>query len=133
MSAYCLIISIILAGLLLLIPSCFAYASDIKSSDAIRAIIGEASGEGLKGMRAVASAIRNRGHLKGVYGLKAKHVNKEPKWVWTLATQAWKDSEVKDYANGADHWEGTAFKEPAWAKKMVMVKQVGNQKFYKAR
>lgn len=115
--------------LCLLFPSCAR--ADIKESDAIRAIIGEASGEGKDGMRAVASAIRNRGTLKGVYGLHAKHVNREPKWVWAMAKRAWADSKEYDYANQATHWEGTAFKVPYWAKSMKMVKQVGNQKFYK--
>lgn len=129
--AWAMALAMCLILLCLLFPSC-AHA-DIKDSDAIRAIIGEASGEGLEGMRAVSSAIRNRGTLKGVYGLHAKHVNREPKWVWAMAKRAWADSKNYDYANQATHWEGTAFKEPYWAKSMVMVKQVGNQKFYRSK
>ena len=121
-----------LASVLLLIASCGSvHAAVINESDAVRSIIGEAGGEGLEGMRAVASAIRNRGHLRGVYGLHAKHVNREPKWVWAMAKKAWADSKRYDYAEKATHWEGTAFKVPYWAKKMRMVKQVGNQRFYK--
>lgn len=119
-------------ALVFIVASCgVVHASVIKDEDAIRAIIGEASSEGKDGMRAVASAIRNRGTLKGVYGLHAKHVNREPKWVWAMAKRAWADSKEYDYANQATHWEGTAFKVPYWAKSMKMVKQVGNQKFYK--
>jgi hypothetical protein len=133
LSSAIIVASCLALALLILILCSQAQASTINDKDAVRAIMGEASGEGLKGMRAVASAIRNRGHLRGVYGLKAKHVDNEPAWVWKLARQAWEDSEHFDYANGADHWEGTAFKVPYWAKDMDMVKHVGNQKFYKAR
>ncbi len=121
-----------LASVLVVISSCgVVHASVINESDAVRSIIGEAGGEGLEGMRAVASAIRNRGHLRGVYGLHAKHVNREPKWVWAMAKKAWASSKEYDYANGGTHWEGTAFKVPYWAKKMKLVKRVGNQNFYK--
>lgn len=120
----------------LLLTNCNAQAEEITSEKAIRAIIGECSGERVNGsplepMRAVASAIRNRGTLRGVFGLHAKHVNSEPSWVWAMAKKAWADSKRYDYVNQATHWEGTAFKTPYWAKGMKMVKQVGNQKFYK--
>ena len=123
---------IALAAMLILVSSCgVVHAEEIKDKDAVRAIIGEASGEGLAGMRAVASAIRNRGHLRGVFGLRAKHVNSEPSWVWAMAKKAWADSKRYDYVNQATHWEGTSFKIPYWAKSMKLVKRVGNQNFYK--
>ena len=103
----------------------------IEKSKAIRAIIGEASGEGYKGMLAVACAIRNRGHLRGVYGLKAKHVDKEPQWVWDLATKAWTESRAKDITNGATHWESDTFKKPYWAKSMTKTVKIGHHQFYK--
>lgn len=117
---------------ILLIMSGCAYA-EIPKKLAIKAIIGEASGEGFVGMRCVASAIRNRGTLKGVYGLHAKHVNKQPKWVWKMARKAWKDSKTKDYVSGSSFWEGTKFKKPYWASDMQVVMVVGNQRFYKER
>lgn len=122
----------LLVGIVVFISSCsVAHASEIPESLAVRAIIGEASGEGLEGMRCVASAIRNRGSLKGVYGLHAKHVDSQPKWVWKMARRAWKESATQDFACKATHWEGTAFKKPYWAKSMILVKTVGNQNFYK--
>lgn len=125
---------VLAATIVFFVASCgVVHAEVIKDEDAVRAIIGEASGEGLEGMRCVASAIRNRGTLKGVYGLKAKHVNKQPKWVWKLARQAWRDSASKDFAYGASFWEGTSFKKPYWAKDMILVKTVKNQNFYKER
>ena len=124
----------LLVGIVLFVSSCqVAHASEINEDQAVRAIIGEASGEGLEGMRCVASAIRNRGTLKGVYGLHAKHVNKQPKWVWKLARKAWKESATQDFACGASYWEGTAFKTPYWAKDMVVVKTVKNQRFYRPK
>jgi hypothetical protein len=90
----------------------------IPADQAVRAIIGEAADQGYEGMLAVACAIRNRGTLKGVYGLGAKHIDKEPEWVWDLARKAWKNSAECDVTKGADHWENIkAFGKPYWADK----------------
>ena len=111
---------------------CFGVeAEEVKDNKAIRAIIGEASGEGYTGMVAVACAIRNRGTLKGVYGQYAKHVDKEPQWVWGLAKKAWKESKNADIVNGGDHWESTNFPVPSWAKEMTVTKSIGKHIFYK--
>ena len=123
---------LILAALILAIPAqAFAQVDD---EQAVRAIIGEASNQGLEGMQAVAEGIRNRGTLKGVYGAKAKHVDKEPAWVWKQARNAWEASKTSNLVGGADHWENTkAFGEPYWAKSMVKTAQVGSHSFYKER
>ena len=106
----------------------------ISDSMAIRAIIGEAGNQGERGMLAVACAIRNRGTLKGVYGVKAKHVDKEPAYVWTMARKAWADSAVKDITNGATHWENIkAFGKPYWVKSMVKVYEHKDHIFYKEK
>ena len=116
------------------IASTLVYGDEINETQAVRAIIGEASGEGLQGMTAVAEAIRNRGHLRGVYGSTARHVDTEPRWVWELAREAWVNSRVTNLVKGADHWENTkAFGEPYWAKSMVKTAQVGSHSFYKER
>jgi len=126
-------------AIVFLVASCgVVHASSIKDEDAIKAIIGEVSGERVNGsplipMQCVASAIRNRGTLRGVYGLKAPHVSKQPAWVWKLAKIAWEDSAEHDYAEGATHWEGTVFKKPYWTKDMVLVKRVANTNYYKER
>jgi len=121
---------IVLLILLIAIPLCFA-AEAIPDDLAIRAIIGEASSEGYPGMIAVACAIRNRGHLRGVYGLKAKHVDNEPQWVWDMARQAWRESTSTDIVRGATHWENLAFGAPYWAKSMEMTVKIGVHTFYK--
>lgn len=105
--------------------------AEVPTNLAIRAIIGEAGGEGFIGMKAVAEAIRNRGHLKGVYGLKAKHVDREPKWVWDMARKAWEASQTSNLVDGAQFWESTDFKTPYWAKSMTETAHIGKHKFWR--
>ena len=103
----------------------------ISDKNAIRAILGEARGEGYAGMYAVACAIRNRGSLKGVYGLKASMPDLTPK-VAQEAKKAWFNSlSGPDVTLGASFWEGTRFKKPYWAKKMVETVTIGHQRFYR--
>lgn len=121
-------------AMVFIVASCgVVHASVIKDEDAIKAIVGEASGEGLEGMRCVASVIRNRGSLKGIYGLHARHVKTEPAWVFKMAKTAWEDSERYDFSGGATHFEGVAFKKPYWVKSMVLVKRVANTNYYKEK
>jgi len=108
--------------------------AEIDDDLAIRAIIGEASNQGSQGMLAVACGIRNRGTLKGVYGLNAKHVDNEPQWVWDLARKAWEKSAHKDIVREATHWENNqAFGKPYWAKDMIEVITIGDHIFYKVK
>lgn len=73
--------------------------------EAVAAIVGEAANQGEFGMRLVAHAIRNRGTLKGVFGVKALHNRTEPHSVWMLARIVWKDSaRYPDPTLGADSW-----------------------------
>lgn len=109
-----------------------AYCAEIPESQAVRAIIGEAASEGYQGMLAVAAAIRNRGHLGGVYGLRAGHVDREPGWVWDMAKKAWQESLSHDPTKGADHWESIAFKTPTWAKGMQVTYRYKQHVFYKS-
>ena len=96
----------------------------------VRAIIGEASNQGYEGLLYVAVGLRNRGYLKGVYGFKAKHVDKEPKWVWDLARKAWAESKGNRLHSGT-HWENLAFGEPYWVPKSVEVARHKDHIFYK--
>lgn len=99
------------------------------SKQCIRAIVGEASDQGYLGMLAVASGIRNRGTLRGVYGVKAKHVDKEPKWVWDMARKAWEESE-HNRVHSATHWESIKFKVPYWVKSMKEIYRYKDHVFY---
>ena len=115
---------------------CLAFSTVKTENLNIRAIIGEASGEGYEGMLCVAAAIRNRGHLRGVYGVNAKHVDNEPPWVWRLAVIAWNESETNDPTDGADHW-GSIIVDRDWIRKMEETMefkvQCANQRFYKEK
>lgn len=108
----------------------FAHANRIDDNLAIRAIIGEAGNQGYRGMLAVAVGIRNRGSLQGVYGLQAKHVDKEPQWVFESARRAWKES-AHNHLHRGTHWENIkAFGKPKWAEKMKLVYQYKDHNFY---
>lgn len=85
----------------------------IDPDQAIRAIVGEASNQSNETMGCVAHAIRNRGNLRGVYGLTASHVKTEPQNVWYRAAVAWELSgkEKFDPTHGAQNW-GTITEVP---------------------
>lgn len=109
-------------------------AAEIPDALAVRAIIGEAGNQGERGMLAVACALRNRGTLRGVYGVKSKHVDKEPRWVWDLARAAWAKSKTVDITGGSTHWENIkSFGTPYWAKSMTKVFEHKDHVFYKER
>ena len=84
-------------------------------------------------MLAVAVGIRNRGTLQGVYGLKAKHIDKEPRWIWDMARKAWQESKHNRIHIGY-MWENIkAFGKPSWLKNMILVYQYKDHNFYKAK
>ena len=85
---------------LILVAGCDYAYSAVDTTKAVRAVIGEASNQGYRGMLDVAVGIRNRGTLKGVYGVTAKHVDKEPQWVWKMARKAWRESEYNRTHSG---------------------------------
>ena len=107
-------------------------AEEINDNSAVRAIIGEASNQGYNGMLAIAAGIRNRGTLQGVYGLKAKHIDKEPRWIWDMARKAWQESKHNRIHSGT-HWESTDFKIPKWTYNMKEVYRYKKHIFYKAK
>lgn len=111
----------------------------IDEKRAVNAIIGEAEGEGYRGMLAIAGAIRNRGHLIGVYGEKAPRVigKKYSLKTLQLAKQAWRESANNDITNGADHWGGKKV-DVKWIAKMKSMGykktfEYREQEFYKKR
>ena len=121
------------AGLLsVLILSSLQSFGSIDNSKAIRAIVGEAANQGRSGMLAVAGAIRNRGSLKGVYGVKNPAADKQPAWVWQRAREAWASSATNDITKSATHWENTkAFGRPYWAKSLTVTTNIGAHTFYR--
>lgn len=106
--------------------------ASIDDSKAVRAIVGEAANQGRSGMLAVAGAIRNRGTLKGVYGVKNPIADKQPAWVWQRAREAWASSATNDITKGATHWEAVeTFGVPYWAKSLTITTNIGSHTFYK--
>lgn len=122
----------IILTIMILLLSSNSWA-EVPKAQAIRGIIGEASDQGERGMLAVACAIRNRGTLKGVYGVNAKHVDKQPKWVWDRAEKVWEQSATIDITNGSTHWESIKFKKPYWADSMIKAVLIGDHQFYKSK
>lgn len=125
---------ILVLVLLCLVPR--EAAANVNPGQAVLAIIGEAENQGPRGMLAVACAIRNRGHLKGVYGLRAPRVVKKkykPE-ILKAAIKAWEDSRRKDITKGADHWENVEqFGKPYWAKKYRPTVKIGSHQFYSSK
>ena len=97
-----------------------AHASQIPEDRAVNALIGEAESLGYTGMLHIACSLRNRGHLRGVYGEKAPRVVNRKYSPKTLqdARRAWADSAKADITKGSDHWASKTL-DQAWEKKMI--------------
>jgi hypothetical protein len=109
-----------------------AAPAEISNDKAVRAIVGEAANQGRCGMLAVAGAIRNRGTLRGVYGVKNPIADKQPAYVWQRAREAWAMSATNDITRGATHWENTkAFGKPYWASSLTITTNIGCHTFYR--
>ncbi|MDE2104610.1 MAG: hypothetical protein KGL39_45665 [Patescibacteria group bacterium] len=121
-------------SLLILLVASSLQAEPIRDADAIRAIVGEAANQHYQGMLAVAGAIRNRGTLKGVYGLHSKMPDRQPRWVWAEASKAWSESRTNDITHGATNWENVkAFGEPYWARSMTVTVTIGDHRFFRPK
>jgi hypothetical protein len=109
-------------------------AGQLPDRAAIRAIVGEAANQGERGMLTLAGAMRNRGHLRGVYGLKNPCADKQPAWVWARAERAWAMSATNDLSHGATHWENVkAFGTPYWARTMTITVVEKDHTFFKTK
>lgn len=107
----------------------------ISDNSAARAIAGEAEGEGPRGMLGVACALRNRGTLKGVYGVNAPRVKegKVSPEIMREAERAWQKSKKKDITKGADHWHNLKREGPRkWTKQFKKTAVIGQHVFYKS-
>jgi len=128
------IVLLVLLGLIVSLFATCSRAHAFSDEQAIRAIIGEAANQGEIGMTAVAEVIRTRGSLKGIYGYKASHVDKQPAWVWKQARRAWYASKTTNYTRGAQHFENIkAFGCPYWVKDCYETFRYKDHVFYKRR
>lgn len=73
---------------------------------AVKALVGEAVGQQDAELEAHAFALKNRGTLRGVYGLRAPHVRREPPSSFARAGKFWKRalSGTKDPVAGRTEW-----------------------------
>jgi len=83
---------------------CGTARAEIPDCQAVRVILGEAGNQGKIGMLACADALRNRGTVKGCYGLNNPIVDKQPAWAWRAARTAWAQSKTNDITFGASFW-----------------------------
>lgn len=105
----------------------FAYTD----KDAIRCIVGEASGEGYHGMVMVGETIHRRGNLHGCYGINAAHIKGENRHTWIVAEQAWHESEFTQYTHGATGWGSKEdWRLRSWRKGKIVTARWLNHIFY---
>lgn len=132
----------IILTILALCLSCTAYAKPVEFNDdnCIKALIGEAGGQSYEELYAHACALRNRGTLKGVYGLYSKQVSKASAETWQKASRAWHESEHGyDPTLGATHWlseydlKHCKPERLAWAKSMDRTAKVGQTNFFREK
>jgi hypothetical protein len=114
-----------------------AGAAEIPEATAVHCILGEARGEGDVGIKLLASALRNRGTTKGVYGCRAD-LSKEMSYlktrgIYAQAVKAWRDK--SDLVRGATYWGGKSC-DKAWLENMarkgyVLTVEYRGHKFYR--
>lgn len=110
----------------------FLIAAVMSQSDPIKVIVGESANQGFKGMVAVGEVIRNRGSLKGMYGLNAKH--HEKLLIWVEASIAWPTSYFTDFVKGATQFENVwkfGFPKSWDRERLVCVTQIKDHWFFK--
>ena len=89
---------------IILLASANIAVASIPDNAAVKAIIGEAGGEPYAAQVAVASALRHRGTLNGVYGVNNPCVKRAPSYAILRARKAWAASASHDYAHGCRYF-----------------------------
>lgn len=111
-------------------------AASYTDAEAIHAIAGEARGEPFAGQVAIGEAIRNRGTLRGVYGLNVP-VSKFSESELKTAARAWRDSERSTLTGGAVGWGSESdwekFRKYKWFSSTVETVQIGGHRFWKLK
>ena len=112
----------------------------IDKVQAVSCIIGEAENQGPLGMAAIAHALRNRGTVKGCYGVNSKRVRNRLYSSKTLvqAIKAWEESAKGfDLTQGATGWGNRSdletFKKHKWFRRCIITAHIGDHYFYKER
>ena len=117
---------------LLSLASLSVASAKVNDRDAVRAIIGEGANQSDAALAGIASAIHNRGTLRGVFGLTNPMVDTASDALWARARRAWNLAK-----NGVDAAAGCKFfgcpTDEAWFHKhgFTAVKTIGQITFYK--
>jgi len=113
-----------------------AHAAEIPEALAARALAGEAGGQGMAELVAHAHALRNRGHLGGVYGIRRATGREEQ----ARALVAWRRAHAEPSTVGkADHWLSDfdlKHSRPAliaWRHRAIYKIKVGETTFYQLK
>lgn len=120
----------------LLLPALVAFSAvgraEIPDQIAVRAIYGEACGESYAGKLALAGALRNRGHVGGVYGLRSPQLAKIEPRAWAACVRAWSESRTNDTSRGATHWGSAAdLKAAKFYRRLTPMAKIGGHTFFK--
>lgn len=122
---------------------CWAVEAD---RTVIETLMGEAGGQGMIGMQAVAEVIRTRARQRHLTPA-AVCLQKWQFSYWNIgtisnrkfqaktvdeATRAWELSKTSSITKGADHYYADYIKKPSWAQKMQQTVKIGRHIFYKS-
>jgi len=111
--------------------------ASFNSFNCIKALVGEVEGESFQTKLATAECLRNRGTLKGVYGINSKRISKASRKVWAECELAWSKSKASNLVSGATVWGNSSdvkiFKKTKWFKSYVQTAHVGNHYFFKLK
>ena len=119
----------LVAAVFFVLPHAFAAVPD---QLAVRAIVGEGANQSDAALLGIASAIHNRGTLRGVFGLTNPMVDTASDALWARARRAWSLAK-----NGVDAAAGCKFfgcpTDVPWFHKhgFIAVKTIGQITFYK--
>lgn len=98
----------------------------------LSAILGEASDQGTRGMLAVACALRNRGSLRGVYGVSNPVIAQASPALRAQALAAWRKSATTDITGGATHWGNLRDIQTAkFYSRLTFTVKIGGHYFFK--
>jgi hypothetical protein len=109
--------------------------SNFNSFNCVNALIGEVEGESFLTKLATAECLRNRGTLKGVYGINSKRIAKASDKVKADCLRAWTESSRTNLVKGATVWGNASdvkiFKKSKWFKSFKQTAHIGNHYFFR--
>jgi hypothetical protein len=127
---------VLVLGLFLICSNAFA-SVPFTQANCIKALVGEVEGETFQTKLATAECLRNRGTLKGVYGINSKRLSKASRKAWAECELAWAKSKASNLVDGATVWGNASdvkiFRKTKWFKSYVQTAHVGNHFFFKLK